>query len=162
MHSTALLSSAAVLVGQVFAQSTSNVASASTTATAPSSTKTDIVNLVDQLPTCALPCLDSAATAINCNASDLPCLCSKKDQLATNIGPCVLFSSCSSDDQTKICQNIGSAQPAQVAAASSYIASAMASESASTASGNTAVRTDAPVAGVGVMGAAAALAMLAL
>lgn len=63
---------------------------------------------------------------------------------------------------TEICQDLNSAQPAQVAAASSYIASAVASESASTASGNMAVRTDAPVAGVGILGAGAALALLAL
>ncbi|KAJ4393935.1 hypothetical protein N0V93_003152 [Gnomoniopsis smithogilvyi] len=176
MQLPTLLASAAILIGPVFAQSTSNSGSTSVsasttsmTATASGATSANIVSLVDQLPTCALPCLSSAATAINCTASDLPCLCSKSSQLATNIGPCVLFSSCSSDDQTKllnsateICQNLDSAQPAQVAAASSYIASAVASESASTASGNIAVRTDAPVAGVGVMGAAAALAMLAL
>lgn len=62
----------------------------------------------------------------------------------------------------EVCQNLGSAQPSEIAAASSYIASAVASESASIANGKMAVRTDAPVTGVGAMGAATALAMLAL
>lgn len=99
MHFRTFLSSAVLLIGPVFAQSASNSATTSTAATAPSSTTTDISTLVDQLPTCALPCLSSAATAINCTAADLPCLCSKSSELANNIGPCILFSSCSSTDQ---------------------------------------------------------------
>lgn len=93
MYFSALLASAALLVTSVTAQS------ASQTTSATASTTTNLLSLVSQLPTCALGCLDEAATKINCTAPDLTCLCSKSSQLVSAIGPCLLLSSdCSSND----------------------------------------------------------------
>lgn len=61
----------------------------------------DLTSLVDQLPECALGCLEESAAAINCTSSDLPCLCDKADDLVTSIAPCVLTSSCNSTEQTR-------------------------------------------------------------
>lgn len=74
------------------------------------------------------------------------------------------FSAALINSAQQICANVNAAQPSELAAASSYIASAVASDTAasSTASGSMAWRTEAPVAGMGVMGAAAAFAVLAL
>ncbi|CAN8097930.1 unnamed protein product [Discula destructiva] len=177
MQLTTLLTTAAILVAPALGQTAiPNATPSLPMSTTATSTPGDVGSLVSQLPTCALSCLESAAQAISCSTSDLPCLCSKADQLIVDIGPCILFSSCSQSDQQRlvdsaqeICANINVAQPSQLAAASSYIASAvgsgtatLANDPASTASGNIARQTDAPVVGLGVMGAAAALAILAL
>lgn len=63
-----------------------------------------------------------------------------------------------------ICADLGSSSPSQLAAASSYVAGEVASQTAVQAGGSRAVPTGAPVAGLGlgVVGAAAALAALAL
>lgn len=67
-----------------------------------------------------------------------------------------------------ICKDVvNSPDPTELASASNYLTSALAtatggSVSSNSASGNVAVRTDFPVAGMGVMGAAAALAAFAL
>lgn len=72
-----------------------------------------------------------------------------------------------------LCSDVGSANSAELASASNYINSAIATgttgtgtaaagSTATSASGNAAARTDSPLAGMGAMGAAAALAVLAL
>lgn len=94
MYFKTLLASAALLIASVTAQS-----SVTPTTSSPASTTTDLLGLVSQLPTCALGCLDEAATNINCTAPDLTCLCSKSSALVSSIGPCLLLSSgCSSND----------------------------------------------------------------
>lgn len=69
-----------------------------------------------------------------------------------------------------LCNDVSSANSAELASASNYINSAIATGTTATAagstptsaSGNAAARTDSPIAGMGAMGAAAALAVLAL
>lgn len=70
-----------------------------------------------------------------------------------------------------LCNDVNSANTAELASASNYINSALATGTTSgvgsgstptSASGNAAARTDSPLAGMGAMGAAAALAVLAL
>ncbi|KUI55666.1 GPI-anchored protein 10 [Cytospora mali] len=169
MHFITTLTSAAVLIATTAAQSTTTTGSAAPTTTG------DLGSLVSQLPECALGCLNTAATDIGCKASDLTCLCSKSSQLVSSIGPCILFSSgCSSDQRDQIsslandlCSDVNASNSTELASASNYINSALAtatsvSTSSSSATGNAAARTDYPIAGMGVMGAAAALAALAL
>ncbi|KAL1867899.1 hypothetical protein Daus18300_006174 [Diaporthe australafricana] len=178
MQITTYLTTAAIFIASVAAQSTQTPTTTGSTSTSTSSS--DLDSLVSQLPQCALSCLDSAATNIGCTASDLTCLCSKRDALISAIGPCILLNSgCSSDEQNQItsiagnlCTDVSSADESELASASNYITSALATatsasagsagSTATSASGNAAARTDSPVAGMGVMGAAAALAMLAL
>lgn len=97
MHFKTVFATAGLFVASVTAQQ-----SASPTATTtPSSTgnTTDLLTMVSELPTCALGCLEDAATDINCTAPDLKCLCSKSSELVAAIGPCLLLSSdCSSND----------------------------------------------------------------
>ncbi|KAI3401987.1 hypothetical protein diail_3961 [Diaporthe ilicicola] len=174
MQITTYLTTAAIFIASAAAQS------ASTTSSAASSSSTGgLDSIVSQLPQCALSCLNTAAGDISCSASDLTCLCSKKDALIASIGPCILLNSgCSSSEQNQItslaanlCNDVSSADSSELASASKYITSALAtattaggavSTSSTSATGNAAVRTDSPVAGMGVMGAAAALAVLAL
>ncbi|PSR79551.1 hypothetical protein BD289DRAFT_341641, partial [Coniella lustricola] len=66
---------------------------------AATTTTTDLVTLVSELPSCALDCLSQAAKSISCDAADLTCLCGKSTAFATAIGPCILSSTCSSDEQ---------------------------------------------------------------
>ncbi|KAI7776430.1 hypothetical protein LA080_005385 [Diaporthe eres] len=179
MQITTFFTTAAIFIASAAAQS------ATATGSAPTSTSTssggDLNSIVSQVPQCALTCLDSTATSIGCSASDLTCLCSKSDQLISSIGPCILLQSqCSSEEQSQIqsvagnlCSDVSSADSAELASASNAINSALAtgttgtgtaaaSSTATSASGNAAARADSPLAGVGVMGAAAALAVLAL
>lgn len=100
MQITTFLTTAAIFVASATAQS----AATPTTTTAPTSTGSsgNLNSLVSQLPQCAITCLDSSASTIGCNASDLTCLCSKSDQLVTSIGTCILFNSgCSSEEQSR-------------------------------------------------------------
>lgn len=177
MQITAFFTTTAVLIASAAAQSATATGSGST----PTSTSGgDLDSVVSQLPQCALTCLDSTASSIGCSASDLTCLCSNSDKLISSIGPCILLQSgCSSEEQSQIqslagnlCNDVNSADTAELASASNYINSALATGTTGTAtaagsnptsaSGNAAARTDSPLAGVGVMGAAAALAVLAL
>lgn len=97
MHFRALLASAALMLNSAAAQS-----SATPTTPSTASNTTDLLSLVSQLPTCALGCLEDAATDINCTASDLSCLCSQSSELVSAIGPCLLLSSkCSSNDTNR-------------------------------------------------------------
>ncbi|KAK7747455.1 hypothetical protein SLS53_001710 [Cytospora paraplurivora] len=173
-----LAAMAVLLLAPAFAQSTTTQAIITTTTTgsAPATTTTsDVAGLVSQLPECALGCLSSAATDIGCNAADLTCLCSKSSDLISSIAPCILISSGCSDDQqsqisslaTSICNNVNNSNSSDIASASNYITSALAtmtsgSASTTSASGNAALPTGSPVAGMGFIGAAAALAALAL
>lgn len=90
MHSTitTILATAAMFVAPALGQN------------ATASNSTDLASLVDQLPQCALGCLQQSAASINCTSSDLPCLCDKSDQLIAAIGPCVFTSSCNSTEQS--------------------------------------------------------------
>lgn len=71
---------------------------------------------------------------------------------------------------SSICKDVvNNPNSTELASASNYLTSAMAtatgasaSSTSASASGNAAVRTDFPIAGMGIMGAAAALAALAL
>ncbi|KAK2599496.1 hypothetical protein N8I77_011247 [Diaporthe amygdali] len=179
MQITTYLTTAAIFVASVAAQSATTTGSGSASTSTSSS---DVDSIVSQLPQCALTCLSETASDIGCSASDLTCLCSKQSQLISSIGPCILLKSgCSSDEQNQIssiagnlCTDVSSADSSELASASNYINSALAtgvtatasgssaSSTATSASGNAAARTDSPIAGMGVMGAAAALAVLAL
>ncbi|ROW01318.1 hypothetical protein VMCG_05901 [Cytospora schulzeri] len=168
MQITTALTAVAFLIASTAAQSPT------TTGTAAAASTSDLPSMVSQLPKCALGCLDSAAKSIDCNAADLTCLCSNSSDFIEAIGPCIVLSSgCTSDEQDQITSLAGSickdvvANPnsPELTSASNYLTSAMATgtgASASSATGNAAVRTDLPVAGMGVMGAAAALAAFAL
>lgn len=98
MHFKTVFATAGLFVASVTAQQSASP----TTTTTPSSTgsnTTDLLTMVSELPTCALSCLEDAATDINCTAPDLKCLCSKSSELVAAIGPCLLLSSdCSSND----------------------------------------------------------------
>lgn len=85
------LITAAVALSVAYAQTTTTSAAATTT--------TDLIGLVSELPSCALECLSTAASTIDCNAADLTCLCGKATQFATAIGPCILTSTCDTDQQ---------------------------------------------------------------
>lgn len=86
---TTMLATAAMLVAPALGQN------------ATASDSSDLTSLIDQLPGCAVGCLEQSAAAINCTSSDLPCLCDKSDQLVASIAPCVLTSSCNSTEQTR-------------------------------------------------------------
>ncbi|KAF3761820.1 hypothetical protein M406DRAFT_333869 [Cryphonectria parasitica EP155] len=163
MQISSILTAAAVLAGPIVAQSVSIIT------TAPATTTTDLTTVVSELPSCAIGCLEESAKIVNCSAADLTCLCGKSVQFAAAIGPCVLTSACSSSDQNKlisiaegICNDVSSSSPSQIAAASSYVAGVAASETATTSSDNLAAPTTPPVAGLGLMGAAVALAAMVL
>lgn len=97
MQFISLFTTAAVLVATVTAQS----ANTTTSAAASTATATGLVDLVTELPSCALSCLDDAATSIGCTASNLTCLCSNSDDLISDIGPCLLLSGdCTSDEES--------------------------------------------------------------
>jgi hypothetical protein len=100
MQITTFYTAAAIFVASAAAQST---ATPTTGGSMPTSTSGgDLNSLVSQLPKCAITCLNSSASTIGCNASNLTCLCSKSDQLVTSIGTCILFKSgCSSEEQTR-------------------------------------------------------------
>ncbi|TPX08141.1 uncharacterized protein E0L32_010208 [Thyridium curvatum] len=112
----------------------------STSASAASASSTDLPSLVSQLPRCALPCLESAAQSVNCQASDFTCLCAAQSKLLAALGPCIITSSCkpaeintAKDVAPQICNAIKGAQPSQVSAAASVVTSAMGSKSTNAA-----------------------------
>ncbi len=55
-----------------------------------------IQDLIAQVPTCTVPCLDNAAKQIGCATTDNQCKCKKSDELASQAIVCV-SSSCSID-----------------------------------------------------------------
>jgi hypothetical protein len=60
---------------------------------------TTLPALLAVFPHCALGCLASAATSINCAATDFACLCSKSSDLVSKVGPCIISGSgCSPGD----------------------------------------------------------------
>ncbi|TLD11976.1 uncharacterized protein PgNI_03610 [Pyricularia grisea] len=135
-----------------------------------SSSSANLVSSVEDLPKCALNCLKSAASSINCDPANFKCLCSNTQDLIASIGPCAL-SACNTGDvskltevATKVCQEIKSNPPAaEIASASSIVAAAIATANSTSSSGGAsstsaqgaaAKRTDTPV--YAVMGGAAA------
>ncbi|KAH6695214.1 hypothetical protein F5X68DRAFT_272642 [Plectosphaerella plurivora] len=93
-------------------------------------------NLVEQLPTCAVGCLNTAAAAISCAATDFACICSKSEQLISNITPCLTDSSQSGCNLNqaleagrvapRICERINNNPSSQeIASASSLVAGAI-------------------------------------
>ena len=62
-----------------------------TIATVPNPTATALPDLVRELPTCAIPCFESAARAINCAVTDFSCLCRAGNaaSLSVNVGTCI-------------------------------------------------------------------------
>ncbi|KAK0648586.1 hypothetical protein B0T16DRAFT_456053 [Cercophora newfieldiana] len=99
MHSLQLQTflSALALAGLTTAQfptSTSLPQPSVTRATAPNppqATATGLPHLVAQLPTCAIPCFETAAKAINCGPTEFSCLCrsNSAQSLALNVGTCI-------------------------------------------------------------------------
>lgn len=59
--------------------------------------QTDISSLVSQIPSCAVSCLDTAATSAGCATSDFNCRCDKSAVIGASSGAC-LARSCSVDD----------------------------------------------------------------
>ncbi|CAJ2509133.1 Uu.00g141590.m01.CDS01 [Anthostomella pinea] len=114
-------------------------------AAAQNSTSTSLPNLVSELPQCALGCLNDSANSAGCAVTDFTCLCGTgKSKFINAIGTCVTLSAkCSSEDiknATQLAPEICSAattdpDPTAVASASNIVASAVASETASSAPG---------------------------
>ncbi|KAL8382198.1 hypothetical protein RB595_006129 [Gaeumannomyces hyphopodioides] len=145
----------------------------SRTQSSPTTTATsNLVALVQGLPSCGIKCLSDAAKQANCAATDLKCLCSNAGSLTSNISliSCVA-SNCNSDQQAKlvsdapqVCDKLNNnPNPAEVSSASSIVASALGTAGV-TNTRSTALaprRTDAPaLAAMG--GVAAAFAAYAL
>ena len=146
------------------------------TTSSPSSSGTDLPSLVAQLPTCALPCFNTAAQKIGCGVEDLRCLCNANNaaSLATNVGLCLgLGTSCDLSRVSTVAQQIcsvvnsGNVNSAQLSSASAEVSQALASltttatSSSSTGAGMPAVARPTGAA-MGALGAVAALAVLAL
>ncbi|KAK2044763.1 hypothetical protein LZ31DRAFT_275346 [Colletotrichum somersetense] len=65
----------------------------------------DTVNqLVDQIPTCAVPCIRDQAKAVGCEITDFNCTCGKITELTPKVVSCLATSGCSTADQAKIFQ----------------------------------------------------------
>lgn len=77
---------------------------------APSATPTgnadsnSLPGLVDQLPRCAVGCLDTAAQNINCGVTDFACLCNNAEALGESMVSCILggSSDCGISDATSM------------------------------------------------------------
>ncbi|KAK2007727.1 hypothetical protein LZ32DRAFT_43972 [Colletotrichum eremochloae] len=114
-------------------------AAQSGTPTTPSSGSSDIAGLVSQLPTCAVSCIEKAASSIGCAATDFACLCKSQDKLISTLTPCVLTAGCSSDQigeaakiAPQICALVSNNPVASdIAAASSLVTGALGTASAS-------------------------------
>ncbi|RYP23407.1 hypothetical protein DL765_001112 [Monosporascus sp. GIB2] len=130
------------------------------TATAQNATSDSLPDLIAQLPTCAIGCLDSAAESARCQPTDFACICGDNRQsFITSIGTCVLLTGqCSQDEISrasdlapKICNNVANnPEPSAVASASNLVSAAIASETASpTDEPDAAVR---PGVGLGMIG----------
>ncbi len=98
---SSLVALAAALAAGVAAQQSSltSAPTLASTSSAPAPASTDLPGLLAQLPKCALSCLQTAATAVKCQVTDLKCLCSNSTGLISSLGPCVAFSStCNGND----------------------------------------------------------------
>ncbi|KAI0391234.1 hypothetical protein F5Y17DRAFT_20863 [Xylariaceae sp. FL0594] len=122
---------------------------------------TSLPDLVAQLPTCAIPCFNTGAESAGCATTDFDCLCTRgKDQIIASAGPCV-FKDCESDDfgklstlLTQICTEVSeNPSPSEVASASNIVTSALAAATPSDPASR-------PELGYGLMGVAAAAALL--
>ncbi|RYO95276.1 hypothetical protein DL766_009574 [Monosporascus sp. MC13-8B] len=133
---------------------------AAATATAQNAASDSLPELVAQLPTCAIGCLNSAADSASCEPTDFECICGDNRQsFITSIGACVyLGGQCSQDEISRatdlapqICNNVANnPEPSAVASASNLVSDAIASETASpTDEPDAAVR---PGVGLGMIG----------
>ncbi|KAK1574179.1 uncharacterized protein LY79DRAFT_524421 [Colletotrichum navitas] len=137
---------------------------------------TGLAGLVSQLPTCAVSCIERAASSIGCGATDFACLCKSQEKLISTLTPCVLTAGCSGDEigeaakiAPQICLQVSNSPAASdIAAASSLVTGAIGTASASgaaaTASTSPTAAAVRPTSGFfGVIGAGiAALAAVAL
>ncbi|KAH6653242.1 hypothetical protein BKA67DRAFT_659875 [Truncatella angustata] len=136
-------------------------------AAAQSSNSTSLPDLVAQLPTCALDCLESGAKSANCTVTDFTCLCGTgKQQFIQGAGVCVLTSSCTSEEKnnvsnlaTEICNDVSDGASSSEIASASAVATSILASATSTTGSNAAAAT---AVGYGLMGGAAALAAFAL
>ncbi|RYP51047.1 hypothetical protein DL768_003547 [Monosporascus sp. mg162] len=113
---------------------------AAATATAQNTTSDSLPDLIAQLPTCAIGCLDSAADSAECEPTNFQCICgANRQSFITSIGTCVLLTGqCSQDEISRasnlapqICNNVAnSPEPSAVASASDLVSDALASETA--------------------------------
>ncbi|KAK8126523.1 uncharacterized protein PG998_002282 [Apiospora kogelbergensis] len=131
-----------------------------------SSNSTDLSSTVAQLPKCALKCYRDQSNDVGCSPGDFSCICGPKRQdFLKGIAVCLtLGSSCSSDDLNnlapKICQSVSdNPSPSEVAKASAAVTSAVAAAAPTQSDKSAAMRSELSF---GVMGAAAAVAALAL
>lgn len=124
-----------------------------------STNSTDLASLVAELPTCALDCLTTGASAANCTITDFSCICGDgKDQFIQSAGFCILSSSCSSEEKSNvtslassICADVNDgASDSELASASAVATSILAT---ATSEGLAASATQ--MAGMGVLGMAA-------
>ncbi|CAJ2502209.1 Uu.00g096030.m01.CDS01 [Anthostomella pinea] len=131
-----------------------------------------IDQLVAQIPSCATPCLASAAKSVGCGVSDANCQCEHITDLTKSALMCV-SGACNQDDlkttsetSTQIClavaQQAGDSASSSALASASGAATSAASSLSSTASSATASATPAAAAhagaGMGLVGAAAFVA----
>ncbi|KAI8631411.1 hypothetical protein F5Y19DRAFT_395056 [Xylariaceae sp. FL1651] len=127
---------------------------------------TSLPDLVSQLPTCAIPCFNQGATAAGCSTTDFQCLCGSGKQAFINSASGCILKDCKDNDfsnaislATQICTAVSqNPDPSAVASASNIVTSALGAASA-TSTPDAAAR---PELGLGMMGAAAVVAMLAL
>lgn len=194
MQFTTLLTTAAVLIASVLGQTPSGTATGSAASAAPTGL-VGLVDALPHCAlgcledaatainctTSDLPCIcgksQELVTAITpCLFTQSPCSSEEKNG-ASSPPPSILVTSSQgttdasippalSMNALKLCNDVKSASPADIAAASSAVNSAVSNApvsagATSTASGNLAARTDSPVVGMGYLGAAAALAALA-
>ncbi|GKT90221.1 CFEM domain-containing protein [Colletotrichum tofieldiae] len=149
-------------------------AAQSATTTGSSSGSTGLPSLISQLPTCAISCLNTAASNIGCETTDFSCLCSSQDRLISSLTPCILTAGCSTDDIAKaariapqICSEVENNPAASdIASASNLVTGALGTATGSSAATATATPAAAarPTNGYyGILGAGAvALAAVAL
>ncbi|KAK7908440.1 hypothetical protein PG985_015743 [Apiospora marii] len=144
-------------------------AAAAAQSSASNSTSSDLSSVVAQLPQCALKCYRDQATDVGCSPGDFSCVCGPKRQdFLKGIGFCIAISSgCDKADvdklqdlAPKICQSVSeNPSPSEVAKASAAVTSAVGAAAPTQSDESAAMR---PEVGYGFMGAAAALAALAL
>ncbi|KAI0450980.1 hypothetical protein F5B21DRAFT_507632 [Xylaria acuta] len=127
---------------------------------------TSLPDLVSKLPTCAIPCYEDGAAAAGCSTTDFQCLCGTgKDKFLSGASACVI-SDCHGDDFSdtlslagQICNVVTTENPdpSAVASASAMVTSALGAASATTSPDSAAFR---PELGFGILGAAAAAALV--
>ncbi|KAI1327191.1 hypothetical protein F5Y16DRAFT_199619 [Xylariaceae sp. FL0255] len=105
---------------------------------ATAATAQSIPQLVSQIPSCAVSCIDNAATSAGCSTTDYSCQCNKIETITSNSLPCVQ-KACSSADLTKTTQLttqicLAVAQGAASSAYSSAYTSALSSALSATSS----------------------------